>query len=252
MGPAHPEPPMTVRRSGVARPRRATAHPSPSRLAPLGRTQRAWGPPMQEPAGSTTARWASAMQAPVGREPAALPQPALPKTARAHRCRGREAEELTARGRPTLARPLRAVTRAMVHPSPGRGPLARRVIPRSEGALGRRREQAAERGSRANPTWAPDRQAGRRVPPTRVMWLLASPERPPVGPSSATRSAVRRWSAQQGSPVAPRQAEPMSRRPRRSGWSAMLVEPGAPPSCACVACASLDRGRRRAGPPPPG
>jgi hypothetical protein len=240
---------MTVRRSAVAALRRAPARPSRSKREPRARRRRASGLPTRELAGSTKAPSASAIQEPPGAEVAAPRRPALPMTAQA---RWGPAVGTLAQARPMWARPLRAATPAWARPSSARGRPEPPGIPRSEAALERRREQAAERGQPANPRWAPGRLAVRRARPRREMWRQASLARLPVGPSLVMTSAAQQSSGQQGSSASPRLAEPRSTRHRRSDRWVMRGEPAALPSCAYVSCASSDRGRRRTGPPPPG
>jgi hypothetical protein len=157
-------------------------------------------------------------------------------------------------------RPTLELRQALREPATGRLPAPERpssvrLVPASgaipTSALGQARLQPARGPRRARPRSAREPRAAPRARPTYPG--PASPARPPVGPSLARASAVRRRSALSGSGREPPwREEPRSKPLQPSGSPALPGEPGAPPSCACGVAAPSCKGCRRPAPPPPG
>jgi hypothetical protein len=124
----------------------------------------------------------------------------------------------------------------------------RKEIPTSE--AGPASYPPSGRMLQASPTSARVQPPAMRAHPTKArMQPRASPR---AGPSLGLSARERQSWERQGLSVAPLRAEPTLTRRRRSGRSAMLGGPEAPPSCACDADGrSSNRGWRRTGPPPP-
>jgi hypothetical protein len=256
--PAHP---MRGLQSAAARPPRRAG---PNRLRREPVVPEAWqasAGPKREPAGSRMT--AERRDSPV-RRPAAIPTtvqapremrlevqsgPAAPTVEPGRRVLPRKERQLAAHqpaaeGRKVRVLPMKAgVLRKAVR-------LERREIPTSEPGSYPPAAQAAPRASPrsglAQPTAMPAHPRRAMRPP----W--ASPARQRAGPSLGLLAAAPQSSVRQGLSAALWRAEPTSRRPRRSGCSAMQAAREALLSFAFVAGGqSSDRGERPTEPPPP-